>query len=95
MYLLLGIELKVFKKEQVLREFADSSLFIQEQKSEWNAFFGSFMEKCLGYELVSLLPTIQYSSTYFGLNITIDYPIAAKIDPDNVLKGHFEDFLAF
>jgi len=53
------------------------------------------MEKCFGYELINLLPTIQYASTYFGMTISIDYPIAAKIDPENVLKGHFEDFLAF
>ncbi len=53
------------------------------------------MEKCFGYELINLLPTIQYASTYFGMAISIDYPIAAKIDPENVLKGHFEDFLAF
>ena len=58
-------------------------------------FFGTFMEKCSGYELQNLLPTIQYSSTYFGLEIKIDYPIAAKIDPENVLKGHFEDFLSY
>lgn len=53
------------------------------------------MEKCFGYDLQNLLPTIQFASTFFGLKINIDYPIAAKIDPENILKGHFEDFLAF
>lgn len=95
MYLVVGIELNQFDQEVVLRDFSKTSLFLQKQKSEWNLFFGEFMAKCFGYELSNLLPTIQYASTFFGLKPTLDYPIAAKIDPESILKGHFEDFLAY
>ena len=44
------------------------------------------MNKCFGFSLEDLLPTIQYSSTFFGLKINFEYPGAEKLDKENTLK---------
>lgn len=49
----------------------------------------------MGQDLKTLLPTIQFVSTFFGLPTDVDFPVAAKADPKTVLEGHFEEFLGY
>ena len=95
LYIIIGKYFKQFTKEQIINEFPRSSLYLLDESFAFNNLFTCFMKKCFGFNLPDLLPTIQFASTFLPLEINLDYPIAAKIDPENVLKGHFEDFLAY
>lgn len=95
LYIIIGKYFKQFTNEQIVNEFPRSSLYLLDESFAFNNLFKCFMKKCFGFNLPDLLPTIQFASTFFPLEINLDYPIAAKIDPENVLKGHFEDFLAY
>ena len=86
LYVLLGKEYKQFSLAKIVEELPYSSHYLLDQSFAFNDLFSLFMKQCFGISLLDLLPTIQYASTYFSLPITINLPVAAKIDKENVLQ---------
>jgi len=95
MYMTLGKYFKQFTTQQIHDEFPHSSLHLINQEYAFNHLFGDFLIYSFGFELIDLLPSIQYGSTFFKLPLNFDLPTAAKINKENVLEGHFEEFLAY
>lgn len=95
MYIVIGKKLEQFSSRQVLEEFPYSSLYLLDQSFAYNRFFGEFVEKAFNFNLTDLLPTIQFASTFCALPVEVEFPLAAKMDPQGVLEGHFEEFLAY
>ena len=94
-YILLGMRMNFYTTEQVIREFPCSSLYLLDESSQMNQIFKLFLNRYLDLELMELLPTVQYVSTFFLMPFVVDLPVAMKIDRKQVLKGHFEEFLAY
>lgn len=86
MYLILGKNYREFTVDQILKEFPFTSNYLISNKIKFNLVFSSFLSFCFGYEIFELLPTIQYVSLFFGLNIVNNLPIAVKLNKENVLE---------
>ena len=72
-YLLLGIYLKVFSREEVTTSFSSSSLYLLNEDCFFNQVFATFMRINLGVGLIELLPFTQYCSPFFRL--PMDYSL--------------------
>ena len=94
-YILLGLEYKQFLLTNVVNDFCQSDLYLLDEKFAFNNLFDIFLKKFFGFFLKDLFFTIQYCSTFFGLEFNMDYPLAYKTMENDVSKGHFEDFLAY
>ena len=86
MYILLGKEFKQFTNDQILNDFPTSSLYLLNDSLPYNELYSYFISNFFGLALYDLLPTIQYGSTFFGLEFQIELPVAAKVDRKNVLE---------
>lgn len=86
MYVLIGREFKQFTTDMIVNEFPNSSQYLLDNSFAYNNLFGHFVRECFGIELLNLLPTIQYASSFFSIDFDISLPIAAKIDKENVLQ---------
>ena len=86
MYMTLGKHFKQFTSQQIYEEFPKSSLYLIDQQYAFNDLFGDFLVYSFGFQLVDLLPSIQYASTFFKLPLNFDLPTAAKINKENVLE---------
>lgn len=86
MYILLGKYFKQFTEQQIYEEFSKSSLYLIDQQIAFNDLFGDFLLYSFGFQLVDLLPSIQYASTFLKLPLNFDLPTAAKINKENVLE---------
>ena len=91
MYLLLGIWLGEFKAKSIVREFPHSSLYLLEE-SLLNSLFCHFVETTFGFSLSDLLPTVQYSATYFSLPLNAGLDINNHDIQENIT---FEEFCTF
>ena len=75
MYIVLGMKYQQFTLEQIVEEFPNSSMYLlDEEEYAFNNLFGYFMHYYFAIELVDLLPTIQYASTYFYFPIELRLP---------------------
>lgn len=95
MYVLLGKYFKNFTAQQIFEEFPRNSRYLLDSDCAFNELFGNFLIYSFGFELTDLLPTIQYIATYIRLPISLELPKAVKMSKENILEGHFEEFLAF
>ena len=95
MYIILGKDYGQFSLDQIIEKFPSSSLYLLDKNFAFNDLFSKFLESNLGFELVDLLSYIQYASTYFSLPICQKPPSIVKMDPQGVVEGHFEEFLAY
>lgn len=86
LYIVLGKHYKQFTVDQIYDEFPRSSLYLLDQEYAFNDLFGDFLLYSFGFQLVDLLPGIQYASTFFKLPLNFDLPTAAKINKENVLE---------
>lgn len=86
MYLILGKDLQEFSTQQIIEEFPFTSNYLISNKIKFNFVYSRFLSYCFGFELFELLPTIQFVSTFFGLNLQNNLPIAAKLNKENVLE---------
>ena len=92
-YLLIGINLKVFSRENVINEFGTSSLYILDEDCTYNIFFNNFLSNSLKIQLSELLPFAQYASKFFDMPMCFALPKACKIN-DYVNKP-YEDMLSY
>lgn len=86
MYMVLGKHFKQFTPEQIFEEFPKSSLYLLDEDYAFNDLFGDFLLYSFGFQLIDLLPSIQYASTYFKIQLNFDLPTAAKTNKENVLE---------
>ena len=86
MYLVLGKHYKQFSIQQIVEEFPKSSLYLLDNESAYNDLFEDFLLYSFGFQLIDLLPSIQYASSYFKLPLIFDLPTAAKVNKENVLE---------
>lgn len=86
MYILLGKQLDQFTQDQILKKFPASSQYLLDAGFAYNNLFSHFLENYTGLTLCSILPSIQYCSTFFSLPLHIELPLAAKVDRKNVLE---------
>lgn len=85
-YLIMGKKMKRFGLNNIISEFPYSSSYLLNPESEFNNLFSGYLNYCFGFELVELLPSIQYLATYFGLNIVNNLPTVAKLNKEYVLE---------
>ena len=86
MYLVLGKHYKQFSVQQIVDDFPKSSLYLLDNEYAFNDLFENFLLYSFGFQLIDLLPSIQYASTYFRLPLNFDLPTAAKVNKENVLE---------
>ena len=85
MYIVLGMKYQQFSLEQIVEEFPTSSMYLlNEEEYAFNNLFGYFMYYYFGIELVDLLPTIQYASTYFYFSIELRLPSIIDYKRDEI-----------
>ena len=85
MYIVLGMKYKQFSLEQIVEEFPTSSMYLlDEEEYAFNNLFGYFMYYYFGIELIDLLPTIQYASTYFYFSIELRLPSIIDYKRDEI-----------
>lgn len=58
MYLILGIEFEVFDKQIIAEQFYQRSDYLEDENNQFNYLFNNFLEKCFGFCLKDLLPSI-------------------------------------
>jgi len=84
-YIVLGLAYEQFSLKQVVQNFYKSSLYLVNHELQINAFFSKFLSTFnFGFELLDLLPTIQYVSTYFILPKSYDIPEPIKARMDQI-----------
>ena len=82
-----------FSLEQIVEEFPTSSMYLlNEEEYAFNNLFGYFMYYYFGIELVDLLPTIQYASTYFYFSIELRLPSIIDYKRDEISDVSFFGF---
>jgi hypothetical protein len=85
MYIVLGMKYQQFSLEQIVEEFPTSSIYLlSEEEYAFNNLFGYFMYYYFGIELIDLLPTIQYASTYFYFSIELRLPSIIDYKRDEI-----------
>jgi len=94
MYVLLGKYFNQFNSNQMFEQFPDNDYYLH-PSNQFNNLFGNFLLYSFGFELKDILPSIQYVATYVKLPLHVDMPKAVKMSKENILEGHFEEFLAF
>ena len=85
-YILLGKQFGQFTEEQILEEFPESSQYLLDTEFAYNNLFSHFLENCCGLSLYSLLPTIQFCSTFFSLPLHLKLPFVFKTEKNKVLE---------
>ena len=86
MYLILGKHFGQFSLQQIVEQFPYSSQYLLNPKYSFNDLFGEFLLFSFGFQLIDLLPSIQYASRFFQLPLNFDLPNAARIFKENVLE---------
>lgn len=74
MYIILGNGFRQFELEQIVETFPNSSLYLLDQNFAFNDFFAQFLVYHFGINLEDLLPTIQYTSSYFAVQFSYESP---------------------
>ena len=77
-YLILGMELEIFKKEEVVNEFSHSSLYLLNEYCPFNEVFSEFLQVKIRIELPEMLPFVQYVSKFCGLTMEYTLPKACQ-----------------
>lgn len=94
MYLVLGIKLQQFTLEQIVEEFPHRSMYLLDQEEyALSNLFGYFLNSYFAIELVDLLPTIQYASTYFNFEIEYRLPSIIEYKKEELLDVRYEFYL--
>lgn len=86
MYLILGKHLGAFTVEQIFTELSQSSSYLLNATNPINGLFGDFALYCFEFKLADILPSVQYASTYFLLQMIYELPKAAKWNQEAVLE---------
>jgi hypothetical protein len=74
MYIVIGKEFDQFTTEIIVERFPSSSLYLLDPTFAFNNLFSRYLELYFGIELEELLPSIQYASTFAGLEVSTKLP---------------------
>jgi hypothetical protein len=72
-------------------KFPHSSLYLLDEKNMFTDFFDNFLKFTFGFEILDLLPTIQYCASYFSLPPNVEMP-AAKANPEAYENMELEEY---
>jgi len=61
----------------------------------FNTYFGEFIKIAFGFNLIDLLPTIQYGSSFIKLEISFSTPPGVHMLANTIYESHYEEFLSF
>ena len=86
LYLLIGKSFKQFTTEQIVEIFPHSSMYLLDAEDCYNDLFSHFLIYSFGFQLIDLLPNVQYISTFFQLPVDCNLPTATRINQENVLE---------
>jgi hypothetical protein len=73
-YLVLAQNLQVFTKEQISKEFLKSSVLLEDMRIQFNGLFNHFLELCFDFNLMEILPQIQFVATFFIMEFNYEMP---------------------
>lgn len=79
MYLLIGINLEYFDKNDVVESFHKTSYYILDEDCNYNHVYTKFLSASLKIQLSELLPYSQYASRFFVLSMDFSVPKACRI----------------
>jgi hypothetical protein len=89
MYLLIAIYIGKYSQEEVSENFYNTSIYLFQDESEFNEFFNKFLNVSFDFCLFDLLPTIQYASTFFNVNIRYELTKSAvQCYQENVIENN-------
>jgi hypothetical protein len=74
MYIVIGKDFEQFTTEIIVERFPSSSLYLLDPNFAFNNLFARYLELYFGIELEELLPSIQYASTFAGLEVCTKLP---------------------
>lgn len=77
LYIILNMQLRIFKEEEIVSIFPKTSQYLL-VSNEFNNFYCRFLKKSFGFTLQDLLPTVQYCATFFFLPIDKELPLAVR-----------------
>lgn len=84
MYIILGKDFEQFTLRKIVEDFPTSSKYLLGRSYAFNDLFSNFLQNCCGLELLDLLPSIQYASSFFSLEIDKSLPMVARSNPEVV-----------
>lgn len=70
----------LFDREEVVKYFSKSSLYLLDDSIEFNSVFSKFLKACFNIEIEEIIPFVQYSSQFFDLQMDNSLPSACKND---------------
>lgn len=77
-YIILCINIGLFNKEEVVKYFSKSSLYLLDDTIEFNSVYSKFLMACFHIDIEEIIPFVQYSSTFFSLQMDNSLPPASK-----------------
>lgn len=75
MYLILGIRTNGFQFDQIHQVFPRVSNYLVDRNNYFNDLFEKFVESSFGMTLLEILPSVQYTATFFNLTLTYEKPL--------------------
>lgn len=84
MYLIIGVKLAGFTYEEIHQVFPRVSHYLLDQTSYFNDLFLNFVLSSFGMNLMEILPSVQYTASYFNLTLTYEKPLLG--DNENELE---------
>ena len=80
MYLILGIKIADFSHDKIHRLFPRTSHYLIDRDRDnpynpYNDLFGDFVMESFNLTLSELLPTVQYTATFFNITFTYEKPL--------------------
>lgn len=69
----------IFKTKEITHDFPRSSLYLLDEDNLFNDLFMNFLNESFNIALIDLLPTVQYTATYFILPMSYDDPITPTL----------------
>ena len=93
LYLLIGINLEYFDKNDVVESFSKTSYYILDEDCTYNLVFTKFLSASLKIQLSELLPYSQYAARFFSLTLDYSVPNACRIY--DYVNRPYEDMLSY
>jgi len=95
LYIVTGYLLKEFTFEEIVEYFPCSSQYLMDLSIEYNLIFREFLSFYYEYTIDELIPTVQYASSWFSLEIDFDSPSVIQKDADRAAESSYEEMLCF
>lgn len=75
MYLIIGVKVAGFQHDEIHQVFPRGSHYLLDRSNYFNDLFENFVGSTFGLTLLEILPSVQYTASYFNLSLTFEKPI--------------------